>query len=189
MCGVFGWYLHRGELSQKQVDAARAATTSMAHRGPDNQGEWTGRNVYLGHRRLGIIDLSAAANQPFVDDQGGVLIFNGEIYNYIELRAELEKLGHAFRTKSDTEVVVAAIRQWDLSAFNRFDGMFAGSWHDPKTNRHVLFRDPLGQKPLYWHSTGAEILYASELGALLALPDRQWRLDRAAFQRFVANSY
>ncbi|NKC11467.1 MAG: hypothetical protein GKR94_04445 [Gammaproteobacteria bacterium] len=107
----------------------------------------------MGHRRLSIIDLSAAANQPFQSaDRRYVLSFNGEIYNYVELRSELRDLGHDFRTDSDTEVMLAAFIEWGHAALGRFDGMFAGALHDTATGVHTLFRDPLGQKPTYWHS-------------------------------------
>src|ERR1700712_3119275 len=188
MCGVFGWFSFDRALSDGEIAAATAATASLAHRGPDNQGVWRSPNVFLGHRRLTIIDLSDAANQPFEYD-GGVLIFNGEIYNYPELRATLEGFGHRFRTSSDTEVLAAAIRQWDTGAFERLDGMFAGAWHDPKRGRSIIFRDALGQKPLYWHGSPKGVMFASELRALISIPGMNWRLDRAAFQRYVANAY
>src|SRR5579859_4707078 len=105
MCGIFGWVSYRKGLGPEELCQARAATALLAHRGPDNQGEWHDRHVFMGHRRLSIIDLSTAANQPFEDPSGRyTLSFNGEIYNYIEVRAELERLGFAFRTNSDTEV-------------------------------------------------------------------------------------
>ena len=103
----------------------------------------------MGHRRLSIIDLSDAANQPFSGPSGRyVLSFNGEIYNYLELREELSHSSVSFRTNSDTEVMVAALEQWQDNALGRFDGMFAGALHDRETGRHLLFRDPLGQKLL-----------------------------------------
>ena len=188
MCGVFGWFSFGCALSEGEVNAAVKATATLAHRGPDNQGIWQSPNVFLGHRRLTIIDLSEAANQPF-EYNGGILIFNGEIYNYLELRETLEKLGHRFRTSSDTEVLAAAIVQWDVDAFQRFDGMFAGAWHDPARSRSLIFRDALGQKPLYWHSSAKRLVFASELRALLSIPQMNWRLDRSAFQRFAANAY
>jgi asparagine synthase (glutamine-hydrolysing) len=188
MCGVFGWFSFGRALSDCEIEAATRATTTLSHRGPDNQGIWRSPNVFLGHRRLTIIDLSEAANQPF-EYNGGILIFNGEIYNYLELRETLEGFGHSFRTSSDTEVLAAAILQWDIDAFRRLDGMFAGAWHDPKRGRSIIFRDALGQKPLYWHSSAKGLLFASELRALISLPGMNWRIDREAFQRYVANAY
>ena len=188
MCGVFGWFSFERSLCDGEIAAATAATASLAHRGPDNQGVWRSPNVFLGHRRLTIIDLSDAANQPF-EYAGGMLVFNGEIYNYIELRETLEGFGHVFRTSSDTEVLAAAILQWDIGAFQRLDGMFAGAWHEPKRGRSIIFRDAMGQKPLYWHSSAKGVLFASEIRALLSIPGMNWRLDRMAFQRFVANAY
>src|SRR3979409_540094 len=187
MCGVFGWFSFGRALSDCEIEAATSATTTLSHRGPDNQGIWRSPNVFLGHRRLTIIALSEAANQTF-EYNGGILIFNGEIYNYLELRETLEGFGHSFRTSSDTEVLAAAILQWDIDAFRRLDGMFAGAWHDPTRDRSIIFRDALGQKPLYWHSSAKGVLFASELRALISIPGMNWRIDREAFQRYVANA-
>lgn len=190
MCGVFGWVTHPARLSPDKIEQARRVTGLLTHRGPDSGGEWTEGPVYMGHRRLRIIDLSDAANQPFSDPGGRyVLSFNGEIYNYVELREELSQAGIPFRTQSDTEVMLAAFRKWGDSALNRFDGMFAGALHDRETGRHLIFRDPMGQKPLYYHAGDDGVVYASELRALLDLPDMSWRIDRAAFQRFMMHGY
>lgn len=143
----------------------------------------------MGHRRLSIVDLSDAAHQPFVSDDGRhILIFNGEIYNFIELRDELASLGHVFHTRSDTEVMLKALVEWGNAALTKFDGMFAAAWHDRHRNRHLLMRDPLGQKPLYWCDTGKGVAYASEMRALLELEAVPHRLDRAAFVRYLANA-
>jgi len=190
MCGLFGFAGFDRALSPAEVKAFEAATATLAHRGPDNQGGWTAGGTYLGHRRLSIIDLSATANQPFQDDSGRhVLIYNGEVYNYLELKAELEAEGVPFRTSSDTEVVLEALKRWGRQALNRFDGMFAGAWHDRTLGRTILFRDPLGQKPLYWSEGAGGIAFASELRALLSLPNHPPTLDLGAFHRFMARGY
>lgn len=190
MCGVFGWVTYRRCLTESELRAARRALSSLSHRGPDQQGEWYDDHVYMGHRRLSIIDLSAAARQPFQDKEGRyVLAFNGEIYNYVELRSELEQEGAHFRTSSDTEVMLAALDRWGDRAFLRFDGMFAGALHDRERSRHLLFRDPLGQKPLYYCEFNGGLVYASELRALLALDGFRWRLNRPAFLRYLSNGY
>lgn len=191
MCGVFGWVKPPGEqFSPVDLAAARAARDRLAHRGPDASGEWTAGGVYMGHRRLSIIDLSAAAGQPFVDPAGQwALSFNGEIYNYRELRPELERAGSSFRTASDTEVLLEGFKQWGEGVLRRADGMFAGALHDRKTGNHLLFRDPLGQKPLYWAKTARGVLYASELSALLSVPGISLALDRGSFRRFFAFGY
>lgn len=189
MCGLFGIIRFAGDLDEATVQAARVATATLAHRGPDNQGEWVKGGVYLGHRRLSILDLSAAAHQPFTDADGRhVLAYNGEVYNFLELRAELEKDGAAFRTASDTEVVLAMLVRHGARALTRFDGMFAAAWHDSASSRTVVFRDPMGQKPLYYAIDGDGVVFASELRALLALPGRR-RIDREAFRRFLARGY
>src|SRR5688572_24699765 len=102
MCGFFGWFRYDRPLGEREVQRARRAVTTLSHRGPDFLGDWLEPRVFMGHQRLKIIDLSDAANQPFRSN-GGILIYDGEIYNYLELRAELEKLGHRFVTNSDTE--------------------------------------------------------------------------------------
>lgn len=190
MCGVFGLIRLDGREIAPRLTQARSATASLAHRGPDHQGEWSEGAVYLGHRRLSVLDLSAAANQPFADPSGRhVLAYNGEVYNYVELRAELEQFGHRFRTGSDTEVVLAALIQWDVAALSRFDGMFAAIWHDRQRGRTVAFRDPLGQKPLYWGRDGDILALASELRALTRLEATWGGIDQDAFRRFLARSY
>ena len=190
MCGIFGWIQWQEELSNQDVLCARRATDSMVHRGPDASGEWCEGGVYMGHRRLSVIDLSDNAIQPFhSDDDRYVLTFNGEIYNYLELREELGREGYRFQSQSDTEVLLKALIAWDTRALNRLDGMFAGAFHDRKTARHVLFRDPLGQKPLYYCSDDRGLIYASEVRAFQELSDRTWRIDREAFRRYLVNAY
>jgi asparagine synthase (glutamine-hydrolysing) len=191
MCGFFGWLKFGGRnFEAPDLVLAGQALDSLAKRGPDNAGQWLENNVFMGHRRLSIIDLSDAANQPFIDATGRyVLSFNGAIYNYVELRIELEREGIQFRTSSDTEVMLVALIRWGMAALDRFDGMFAGALHDRQTGQHYLFRDPLGQKPLYYYLSGDVLLYASELRALLAMPGFDWKIDRQAFSRFMMNCY
>ncbi|MEO5374271.1 MAG: asparagine synthase (glutamine-hydrolyzing) [Alphaproteobacteria bacterium] len=177
-------------MSADEVAEARRAVATLAHRGPDSEGEWCEGGVYMGHRRLSIIDLSEEARQPFADASGRyVLSYNGELYNYLELRRELESLGARFRTESDTEVMLEAFIRWGEAALDRFDGMFAAAFHDRRLGRHFLVRDPLGQKPLYYHQFHNGIIYASELRALMAVPSFRWRLDREAFYRYLAHGY
>src|SRR3954452_15914426 len=128
MCGIFGWVLAG---SRQNYDALVSMTDLMAHRGPDGSGYWLGNSanmlhqIGLGHRRLSIIDIQGGAQPMWSADRTIVLVFNGEIYNYIELRKELTDLGHTFRTSSDTEVVIEAYRAWGPGAVTRFRGMFA----------------------------------------------------------------
>lgn len=190
MCGLFGWLKFDEKLTEEEIRQARLATTSLMHRGPDDAGEWRQNNVFMGHQRLKILDLSERAAQPFwSSDRRYVVTYNGEIYNYIELREELHKLGVTFQTDSDTEVFLAAFIAWGIDAFSRFEGMFVAAIHDAQTNVHYLVRDHLGQKPLYFHKYGLGIVYASELRALLTLDYFNWRIDRDNFVRFLMNSY
>ena len=143
----------------------------IAHRGPDAAGIWNHEDdrvsVQLGHRRLSIIDLSAAADQP-LSKHGLTLVYNGELYNYKELRTELAGRGVSFATKSDTEVVLEAWRCWGPEALRKFRGMFAFALADTATGELVLARDPLGIKPLLYRQRGEGVVFASELKALLA---------------------
>ena len=190
MCGIFGWVSFDVELCDNNLEMARKSVQSMEHRGPDNQGEWISSKVFMGHRRLSIIDLSEDANQPFVSVDGKhILSFNGAIYNYVELRETLKSQGVVFKTDSDTETMLAALEVWGDDALLKFDGMFAAAWHDTAKNRHVLMRDPLGQKPLYYSIYEGGVVYASELRALLALPDFHWTIDKSAFRRYLMQGY
>ena len=190
MCGLFGWLKFDAVLTDGEIQLSRLATAKIAHRGPDGSGEWFRGGVFMGHRRLKILDLSEKSAQPFKSQDGRyVLTYNGEIYNYIELREELKQLGFRFETTSDTEVFLSAFQAWGVDAFVRFEGMFAAAIHDIQTNTHTLVRDHLGQKPLYYFEHGREFAYASELRGLLALDGFNWSIDRENFIRYLANSY
>lgn len=195
MCGLFGWVSYERHLGSSEIAAAQQAVASLNHRGPDARGEWIDDLVYMGHRRLSIIDISEESNQPFHDQTGRyVLSYNGEVYNYVELRKELEAQGYRFRTQSDTEVVLVALIAWGETALRRFDGMFALAFHDRHTRTHLIARDPLGQKPMYYAGGPAGVIYASELGSLLKLNYAEswgWtrRLDRSAFRTYLMFGY
>jgi len=186
MCGIFAFF----SPPQQRADpaACRRAIDLMSHRGPDAGGEWIspGGEVFLGHRRLSIIDLSTAANQPMLSPAGRVLIYNGEIYNFRQLRGELEGLGIRFRTASDTEVLLAALEQWGPAALGRLRGMFALVLWDPAARRALLARDPFGIKPLYlWQGPGGELAAASEIKAFYALPSFAPELDAASLPEYL----
>ena len=178
MCGIAGAY--------EQPDGKVVVTTMIdrvAHRGPDATGVvelvTPETSVVLGHRRLSIIDLSSRSDQPY--RKGGLtLTYNGEIYNYREVRRELEALGVRFTTQSDTEVVLEAWRAWGSRALRRFRGMFAFAIHDERTGSLTLARDPLGIKPLYVMPRGQGVLFASELKAILAAVGPELTIDPAA---------
>lgn len=167
MCGIAG-VLGSGRLSPTEQDAlVREMVGTMLHRGPDDCGVEQHGAATLGHRRLSILDLSSAGHQPMRStDERLVISYNGEVYNFRELAAELERSGAVFRSSSDTEVVVEALRQWGADAFRRFDGMFAIALWDRDRRELTLARDRAGIKPLYYTVTPTAVLFASEIKAL-----------------------
>ncbi len=178
MCGIAGCYQQAD--GRKLVDVM---TERIAHRGPDAEGTWRHEQdrlaVHLGHRRLSIIDLSSGADQPF-RRQDLALVYNGELYNYRALRAELAGRGVRFSTESDTEVVLEAWRCWGPGALARFRGMFAFALMDSTTGELVLARDPLGIKPLYYLPRGSGVVFASELKALVSAVGPELRIEPGA---------
>ena len=163
---------------------------SIRHRGPDGFGTWCDADgVGLGHVRLAVIDLSRDGDQPFLSNDGGlVLTYNGEIFNYIELRAELAALGHAFRTQSDTEVLSAAYRQWGHDVGSHLNGMWAFAIYDARKRELFCSRDRFGIKPLYYASVGGRLLLASEVKALLAAAPELAHLEPSAVSKLMRAS-
>ncbi|HEY6499067.1 MAG TPA: asparagine synthase (glutamine-hydrolyzing) [Streptosporangiaceae bacterium] len=178
MCGIAGCYQQAD--GHKLVDIM---TDRIAHRGPDAAGRWDHEDdrvaVQLGHRRLSIIDLSTAADQPLTKD-GLTLVYNGELYNFQTLRAELTARGTRFVTRSDTEVVLEAWRAWGPDALKRFRGMFAFALFDQRSGELILARDPLGIKPLYYRPRGQGAVFASELKALTTAIGSELRVEPGA---------
>jgi len=167
MCGIAGIFGLEG-LDAPAIVVGRM-NDALAHRGPDAAGVWLGGSAALGHRRLSIIDLSAAGNQPFHSSDGRyTTVYNGEIYNYRELRKELEQGGSVFRTASDTEVLIEAYARWGAECLGRLHGMFALALYDAREDELFLARDRMGVKPLYIHRDGKRMVFASEVRALLA---------------------
>lgn len=180
MCGFVGIWRHDGgEADRSAIDSMLA---TIPHRGPDGMGVWREGRVALGHRRLSIIDLTEAAAQPMsTEDRSGVLVYNGEVYNYRELRSELEQEGVRFRSTGDTEVVLQALDHWGpQESVARFNGMFAFAYLDQRDGALWLARDRFGIKPLVVADTGTEFIFASETKALVAHPRMPRRLDRYA---------
>ena len=183
MCGIAGFVNKTGA----EVDRGKLASMvhAVRHRGPDGSGLYIRDNVALGHRRLAIIDLSEAANQPMHSSDGRlIIVFNGEIYNYIEIRQELEQAGHRFRTESDTEVILEAYAEWGRDCVQRFNGMWAFALHDKA--RELLFcsRDRFGVKPFYYVDSGDTFAFGSEIKQLLDfLPSR--KANRAVLETFL----
>lgn len=192
MCGIAG--ILNWNSDEVLSDAIRRMMDAIAHRGPDGEGHFLDRAVGLGHRRLAILDLSTAASQPMVSADGRYAIaYNGEVYNFRELRVELEKLGHQFRSRSDTEVVLCALAQWGPAVLDRFNGMFALALWDKRERTLLLARDRYGIKPLYYATAGQTLLFGSEVkailahGALRANMDRQALLEYFTFQNFFTD--
>ena len=189
MCGIVG-VLSTAPLPESLPIAAMRDT--LRHRGPDDAGLWwsADRRVAFGHRRLSIIDLSPAGHQPMSDAAGELwIVFNGEIYNFVELRAELEGHGHAFRSHSDTEVVLAAYRQWGSGMLARLNGMFAFALYDAREQKVLLARDRAGEKPLYVSLRDGTLRFASELKALMADPAVERRVNLRALDLYLTYAY
>lgn len=169
MCGIAGFVFTPNATEASALDAVRRMTVRMSRRGPDAEGLWTSAGVVLGHRRLAILDLDARANQPMVSSDGRyTIVFNGEVYNFRELRRELEADGIAFRTTSDTEVLLALFAREGERMLPRLRGMFAFAIWDTQTRELFCARDPYGIKPLYYTRTKHGLLFASQVKALLA---------------------
>ena len=187
MCGITGIYAPDGA----PIDPARlqAMTDAIAHRGPDGSGRLLLPGIGLGHRRLSIIDLEGGS-QPLGNEDGQVqVVFNGEIYNYVELREELQRAGHVFRTRSDTEVIVHAWEQWGSACVSRFNGMFAFALWDHRERQLFIARDHLGVKPLYWTIIDGQLVFASEVKALLAHPGCPREVDMTALHELFTYRY
>lgn len=185
MCGIAGIL----NLDHAPVDPARIARMNVAqtHRGPDGEGVWMGEGVGLGHRRLTIIDLSREAAQPMPSDEGRyVITYNGEVYNYRELRAELEAQGVVFRTASDTEVVLRAYEAWGADALRRFNGMWGLAIWDSVDRVLFCARDRFGVKPFYYAFDGRSFVFASEMKAILSVLADANRPHPGYLQTFVA---
>jgi asparagine synthase (glutamine-hydrolysing) len=170
MCGLAGIFSSEG-VAENCIDWVNRMNKIQQHRGPDDVGVYQDNFCILGHRRLSIIDLSADGRQPFQSDDGRFqLVYNGEIYNYIELRDELKRMGWQFRTKTDTEVLLKAYLQYGEKCLSKFNGMFAFVIYDAGTRRLFLARDRVGIKPLYYTIVDSTLYFASEIKALLSLP-------------------
>ena len=183
MCGIAGLI----NLSNAPVSPVvlQKMTDAIAHRGPDGEGQWIEGNVGIGHRRLAIIDLSPAGHQPMVSaDHRYLLSYNGEVYNFREIRTELEAKGYWFRSKTDSEVVLNALAEWGHKALTRFNGMFALALWDRKERTLLLARDRYGIKPLYVSQQGKTFAFGSEQKAIWAMPGFIRRMDKPALLEY-----
>ncbi len=192
MCGIAGFWAPGG-LDESALTVLGKMTSAIRHRGPDDSGCWSDARIglALGHRRLSVIDLSPEGHQPMTSRDGRyIIIFNGEVYNFLELRTELEASGARFRSESDTEVMLMAIqREGVVGAVRRFAGMFAFALFDRLEHRLHLVRDRLGEKPLYYGWAGDVLLFGSELKALRAHPAWRGDIDRGALALFLRHGY
>jgi asparagine synthase (glutamine-hydrolysing) len=191
MCGIVGLLSFQASSFSVSESLLTAMRDTMVHRGPDGAGNWISRDhrIGLGHRRLAIIDLSECAGQPMANEDGSLrLVFNGEIYNHSEIRAELERLGgHIWKTDhSDTEVILHAFEQWGIDCLQRFRGMFAIGLWDDKKRELWLVRDRIGIKPLYYSVHHGRIAFASEIKALLQDPEQKRDVDEEAFYHYLS---
>lgn len=184
MCGIVGILCFDGNVGIWH-DEIRKSVDLMARRGPDNEGIWSdGQTCTLGFRRLAILDLSPMGRQPMRSRDGRyALVFNGEIYNFREIRRDLEKEGIAFSSTGDTEVVLYALARWGIEALELFNGMFALGFYDTRERRLLLARDHAGIKPLYYMHTASGLLFASQYDQILAHP---WACDRQSVPERMA---
>jgi len=183
MCGIAG-YINLDESPASAV-ILKKMTDAIAHRGPDGEGQWVEGNVGIGHRRLAILDLSPAGHQPMVStDHRWVLSYNGEVYNYRELRADLEAEGVWFRSQTDTEVVLYALATWGTDALLKFNGMFALALWDRKEQSLLLARDRYGIKPIYYARQGNTFAFGSEQKAITAQPGFRKILNKPALLEY-----
>jgi len=187
MCGICGIFDRSGNPVDQGI--LHKMTAILRHRGPDGEGRFIDREIGLGHRRLSIIDVEGGG-QPIGNEDGSLqIVFNGEIYNFVELRKDLKANGHRFTTRSDTEVIVHAYEQWGKECVRRFNGMFAFALWNSNTRELFLARDHLGIKPLYYVELGNRFLFASEIKALLQAPDCPRDVDVEALAQLFTFRY
>jgi asparagine synthase (glutamine-hydrolysing) len=184
MCGIYG-YLSLIE-GNKIGHAVEQAVDSIRHRGPDEGGQWEGDGIFLGMRRLSIIDLVGGQQPIWNEDNSCVIIYNGELYNFLDLRPELENLGHVFRTYSDTEVILHGYEEWGPACLKRFNGMFAFAIWDNKDKTLFLARDRIGEKPLYYYKDDERIIFASEIKAIISHPAVPRKINLKGLANFLA---
>lgn len=193
MCGLAGVWRSAGSNMERLETSIQAMTQTLRHRGPDDHGIWADpqRGIAFGFRRLAIVDLSSNGHQPMHSRNGRfTLVFNGEVYNHRELAAELRRLGHTFRGHSDTEVILAAFEQWGVeAAVHRFVGMYAMAVWDVERRSLCLLRDRLGIKPLFVYQGGGAVAFASELKAIMALPEFSAEIDVDALGMYFRYMY
>jgi asparagine synthase (glutamine-hydrolysing) len=188
MCGICG-FVSNQKLNQDRFSLLNSLNQTLDHRGPDSDGYYINGDVGMGMRRLAIIDIARGDQPIFNEDRSIAIVYNGEIYNFQELRDQLEKYGHIFTTNSDTEVIIHAYEQWGDECLLKFNGMFVFSLWDDKKKRLLIARDRMGQKPLYWHYSPMGLLWASEAKALLKAPWLQPDINKLALHHYLTLQY
>ena len=187
MCGIAGYFSYGG-FRPDGADVLKQMTDTLRHRGPDGEGAYCADGIGLGHRRLAIIDLNSGQQPMYRQDRQLVLVFNGEIYNYVELRDELQRLGHRFATQSDSEVILAAYQQWGTDCVTRFNGMWAFALWDAPRRRLFCSRDRAGEKPFYYSMRAGSFVFASEPKALFAYGIPR-QVDTAHLEAYLTFGY
>ena len=188
MCGICG-YIHLDKSKRPSEDVLKGMMATLVRRGPDDEGVYLKDNVALGHRRLSIIDLETGHQPIYNEDKSIAIVYNGEVYNFKELRKTLSEKGHIFATNSDTEVIVHAYEEYGEDCVKYFNGMFAFAIWDSKQNKLFLARDRFGKKPLYYAVFDNQFIFGSELKAVLKHPSARKEIDRDALSKYFAYEY
>ena len=189
MCGIAG-LLRRDGLHPDDTAAVVRMSSAQIHRGPDGDGVFADQRVVLGHRRLSIIDVSAAGGQPMANEDRTVWVtYNGEIYNHRELRTQLESAGHVFETRTDTEVLLHSYVEWGTACVDRLDGMFAFALWDRTRGELLLARDRIGIKPLYYAWSDDRLVFGSEIKAILEYPDVPRAMDVQSMYHYLGYEF
>lgn len=188
MCGIAG-YIDKSNKYKTDSDLVKKMTDKLIHRGPDAEGQWLDERVALGHRRLSIIDLDAKSNQPMIShDEKYVITFNGEIYNYIEIKKQLIEKGAVFKTDSDTEVIIEAYKMYGVACMNQFNGMWSFALYDIEKQEIILSRDRFGIKPLYTIDNQDIFIFASEVKAIIAAFPEENIPNETCIYRYLSGS-
>ena len=190
MCGINGYLDYTNRIQEAALrDIVHGMNERIIHRGPDDEGIYYSHNLCMGMRRLSIIDLKSGHQPIYNEDRSLAIVFNGEIYNFLELKNDLKTKGHTFYTNADTEVIVHLFEEYGTNAFDMLDGMFAFALHDKKDNSIYLVRDRMGEKPLYYSSSKDFFIFGSELKSLMGLNLVEQKLDKRALNQFVQLTY
>src|SRR5687768_11744116 len=190
MCGIAGWINLENNRSQNHSEAVlHQMCERMKHRGPDSEGLWLDEKVALGMRRLSIIDLHTGEQPVFSEDKSVVVVMNGELYNFREVRAELEKRGHKFETQTDTEILPHLYEEYGEAMLEHINGMFAFALWDKRRKKLFIARDRFGEKPLYYGVFAGKLIFASELKVLLANPSVKGEINLDSLRSYLSFDY